>query len=207
MATSAGLALPRSHSGRCGASSGISKRRGAQYRNVTTNAIAFALEQVLYTNPLAVPVWLAGLIAPFRIASLRDLRFISIAYLVLFTVAALLAAKGYYIIGVYGALFGIGAVAAERVAPALRSALFAALALAGFVFMPLSLPLLPVDGLIGYTKALGLTGRGGSPAHLIQPVFAEEFGWDRLARDVARRLRFPTDIDSSSYGSVRRHLW
>jgi hypothetical protein len=156
-----------------------------EYRSLATNALAFGVEQLVYTNPLAAPVWIAGLIAPFRIASLRDLRFASIAYVVLFLAAALLNAKGYYIAGIYASLLAIGAVAIERMAAGVRATIFAALAALAILALPLSLPVLPVDTLIAYTKLLGLTGRAGTPAHLIQPVFAEEFGWNRLARDVA----------------------
>ncbi len=156
-----------------------------EYRNLGQNAMAFALEQIVFTNPLAVPLWIAGVVAPFRIATLRDVRFVGIAYVVLFVLAAALGAKGYYIVGIYASLFAIGAVALERAAAALRTGVVVAIAAMGIVAMPLSLPVLPVDGLIAYTALLGLTGRDGTPPRLIQPVFAEEFGWRRLARDVA----------------------
>jgi hypothetical protein len=156
-----------------------------EYRDWSSNTTAFALEQLLYTNPLAVPVWLAGLIAPFRFAALRDLRFVSVAYAVVFLIATLLDAKGYYIVGFYAALLAIGAVGIERVSISWRATVFALLVGVGLIALPLSLPVLPVDGLIAYTQRFGLTGGGGAPPHLIQPVFAEEFGWQRLARDVA----------------------
>ncbi|MFY9737823.1 MAG: glycosyltransferase family 39 protein, partial [Candidatus Cybelea sp.] len=166
-----------------------------EYRNLTNNATAFALEQLLYANPLAAPIWLAGIVAPFRIAALRDVRFIALGYIVLFFAAVALGAKGYYIIGVYATLLAIGAVALERAAVPLRSALLAALVAVAVLALPLSLPVLPIENLVAYTRLLGLTGRDGTPAHLIQPVFAEEFGWDRLARDVARvYLALPDDI-------------
>jgi hypothetical protein len=180
-----------------------------EYRGLLTNAVAFALEQLLYTNPLAVPLWLAGLIAPFRIGALRDVRFVSIAYAVAFVVAVGLAAKGYYVIGIYASLYAVGAVAIERMGATLRGGVFAALAAVGLVFMPLSLPLLPVNGLIAYSKALGLTGRDGAPSHLIQPVFAEEFGWNRLAHDVAAvyfslpsSIRTRTGVYADTYGDA-----
>jgi hypothetical protein len=154
--------------------------------NLLLNARDFAIEQLLYTNPIAVPIWLTGLIAPFRIRALRDLRFVTIAYAFGFVVAVALFAKGYYIIGFYAALFAIGAVAVERAAAPVRVALFVAVLAVGIVAMPLSLPVLTVDRLVAYSTLLGLTGRDSTPAHLIQPVFAEEFGWDRLAGDVAR---------------------
>jgi hypothetical protein len=180
-----------------------------EYHNLANNAAAFTLEQLLYTNPLAAPIWLAGIIAPFRVTALRDLRFIAIAYVVLFFAAVALSAKGYYIIGTYAALLAIGAVAIERVTVPLRATALSALVAVGVLALPLSLPVLPVDKLVGYTKLLGLTGRNGTPTHLIQPVFAEEFGWDRLARDVARvyfalpdDVRARTAIYADTYGDA-----
>jgi len=156
-----------------------------EYRNLATNALAFSIEQLIYTAPLAVPVWLAGVIAPFRMTVLRDVRFLPIAYVVLFVIAAALGAKGYYIIGIYASLLAVGAVALESVPAWIGNTAFALLAVVGIVMMPISLPILPIENFIAYTKMLGLTGRDGTPAHLIQPIYAEEFGWGRLARDVA----------------------
>ena len=176
-------------------------------RDLAINARDFALEQLLYTNPVAAPIWLAGLIAPFRLAGLRDLRFVPIAYAIAFVAAVALAAKGYYIVGFYAALFAIGAVALERATSAVRVALCALAIATGIAAVPLSLPLLPVDGLIAYTQLLGLTGRGGAPARLIQPVFAEEFGWERLARDVARVYDSSAGGAASAHGDLCRHVW
>lgn len=177
--------------------------------SVLRNAPAFALEQLVYTNPVAALVWVAGMAAPFRIAKLRDLRFIPIAYAAVFVAAIVLNAKGYYIAGCYATLLAIGAVAVERAAVAVRMVLFGVLAAVAVAAMPLSLPVLPVDGLIAYTKVLGLSGRAGTTAHLIQPVFAEEFGWDRLARNVAAvyfslpaPLRTRTAIYADTYGDA-----
>jgi len=156
-----------------------------EYRSLAGNAAAFAIEQLLYTNPISAILWLTGAIAPFRLASLRDLRFVGIAYAVVFIAAAALGAKGYYVVGIYASLLAIGAVAIERAAFAARTALLASLVVVGCAALPLSLPALRVDALVAYTKLLGLTGRDGTPPRLIQPVFAEEFGWKRLARDVA----------------------
>ena len=180
-----------------------------EYRNWIRNAIAFVLEQLLYTNPLAALIWIAGAIAPFRQANLRDLRFVSIAYVLVLLTAIALEAKGYYIVGFYAALLAIGAVAIERAAGYLRATIFAALVVVAVVTLPLSLPVLPVDDLIAYTKILGLTGRAGTPAVLMQPLFAEEFGWNRLAGDVARvyfalppGTRARTAIYADTYGDA-----
>ena len=141
--------------------------------------------------------------------ALRDLRFVSVASVVVVAAAIALGAKGYYVIGLYASLIAIGAVEIERLAATLRVALAAALVLTAAAALPFSLPLLPIDGLIAYCQRLGLTGRGGTPSHLVQPVFAEEFGWERLARDVAGvyrslppNLRNATAVYADTYGDA-----
>jgi hypothetical protein len=153
--------------------------------DILANAREFALEQLLYTGPFGTALWVTGAIAPIAWTRMRDLRWISIAYVVLLAAAVVLGAKGYYIIGIYAVLLCIGALAAERAAVWLRTALAAGVIVTGVAFAPLSLPVLGIGALISYTQALGLTGTHGAPAHLIQPLFAEEFGWRRLAHDVA----------------------
>ena len=178
-----------------------------EYRDLARNAAAFVLEQIVYTN-VCGSVWIAGIVAPFRASALRDLRFVRLPYAVVVAVAVALGAKGYYVIGIYASLVAIGAVAVER-GRAWRIARRAALLLTAAAALPLSLPILPVDALIAYSQGLGLTGRGGTPPHLVQPVFAEEFGWERLARDVAAvyhslppRVRAGTAVYADTYGDA-----
>jgi len=180
-----------------------------EYRAWLANLGAFAAEQLLYTNPAAMPIWLAGLVAPFRLGALREVRFVPIAYVVVFAIAVAFGAKGYYIVGFYAALLAIGAVAVEGAAAFVRSAVFAIVAVVGVAALPLALPVLPVDGLVAYAKLLGLTGREGTPARLIHPLFAEEFGWQRLTGDVAAvyfslppDLRARTAIYADTYGDA-----
>lgn len=178
-------------------------------RNLFANALSFATEQIVYTNPLAAPVWIAGVAAPFVWKLLRPLRFVAIAWIALFVAAVLLGAKGYYIIGIYGSLLAIGAVAIERAAAWLRTALVVALTAVALATLPLAIPVLPVDGFIAYSRALGLTGRNGTAPHLIQPMYAEEFGWKRLAHDVASvydalppHMRAATAIYADTYADA-----
>ena len=180
-----------------------------EFTDLLRNAGAFLIEQVVYTNVFAAPLWLAGLIAPFRVPTLRDLRFLPIAYIIVVVAAVVLAAKGYYVIGIYASLIAVGAVALERTTAWISAALLAAIAVTGVAFAPFSIPLLPPGGLIAYSQALGLTGRDGKHPHLIQPIFAEEFGWERLARDVAGvysaltpSTRAVTAIYADTYGDA-----
>lgn len=155
-----------------------------QYRSLAANAAAFVVEQALYTNPLAVPIWVAGIVALSTAPAFRQLRFIAIATILTLLAAVAMGAKGYYVIGLYGSLLAAGCVWLERQTLAVRTTLAAAAVAVGIAAMPLGLPLLPVNALVAYTQTLHLSGN--APGRLVQPVFAEEFGWDRLARDVAR---------------------
>jgi hypothetical protein len=158
-----------------------------EYHNFAKNAAAFIIEQLVYTNPLSVPIWLAGLIALGWSPRLRDLRFIAIAYAVLLVLAIWLEGKGYYIIGIYAALLAAGSTSIERalVGVPQRVAATAAFLIFTLPFVPLSLPVLPIRSFIAYSQALHLTGQNGTPPHVIQPVYAEEFGWQQLAQHVA----------------------
>jgi 4-amino-4-deoxy-L-arabinose transferase-like glycosyltransferase len=176
-----------------------------EFTDFARNAAAFGLEQILYANLVAAPVWLAGIVAPFRVTALRDLRFLSIAYFVVFATAVALGAKGYYIIGIYASLLAVGAVVVESAAKWLRIALVAALTAVSVASMPLLLPILSVEQLIAYSQRLGLTGRDATPPRLIQPIYAEEFGWERLARDVAAvyfSLPKPERTDAAVYADT-----
>jgi hypothetical protein len=182
-----------------------------EYTNMAQNAVAFLSEQLLYTNPIAVPVWLAGWSMLAFSGRFRQYRFVAIAFIVLLALAICLEAKGYYIIGIYATLLSAGAVALERLAigvPA-RAAIVAAFIVVTLPFVPFSLPILPVDSFIAYTKFLHLTGQNGAPPRLMQPLYAEEFGWDELAKHVAEvynglpaQTRARTAVFADTYGDA-----
>lgn len=155
-----------------------------EYKDIGLNAAAFLAEQALYTAPLCVPVWIAGLIFVARNAKLR---WLGVAYALLLIVSIALAAKGYYIIGIYASLIAAGSVALERILRTfpLRSAAFAVFLIGTVPLLPISLAILPIGTFINYTQMLGLTGRDGTQPKLVQPLYAEEFGWQSLTQSVA----------------------
>ncbi|MGZ3531984.1 MAG: glycosyltransferase family 39 protein [Vulcanimicrobiaceae bacterium] len=181
-------------------------------QDMLANAVAFAGEQVLFTNPAAVPIWVTGMLALLFWKPLRPARFIGIAYLVLLAIAVITEAKGYYIIGIYASLLAAGAVVVERLLRERRAVQWAvacALVVLTLPFVPLSLPVLPVDTFIAYSHRLGLTGQNGTPPRLIQPVYAEEFGWEELTRHVASvysglppNVRATTGIFADTYADA-----
>ncbi|TAM56602.1 hypothetical protein EPN52_13675 [bacterium] len=183
-----------------------------EYKNVARNAAAFLVEQALFTNPIFVPLWICGTVSLLFGRTLRSYRALGIAYVVLLVLAVALMAKGYYIIGIYGTLLAAGAVTLERlwqVRVALRGVVIAVAVTLTLPLLPLSIPLLPVDTLVAYSAALGLTGRDGTPPRLFQPLFAEEFGWEELTAQVARvyhslppAARVRTGLFADTYGDA-----
>jgi hypothetical protein len=159
-----------------------------EFRGILANAPAFALEQFAFTNPLAAPLWIAAL--------LRD-RMLAVSYAVLFLAGIVLQAKGYYIVGVYPALFAAGVAAFTQYGRRLQRVALAAVTASGLLLAPLALPLLPVDALVSYMHTFG------APARLMQPLFADEFGWPGLTASVAQAYReTPAPIFADTYGAA-----
>ena len=75
------------------------------------NALYMFGLQFAYQNPLYALFWVWGLIWLWRE---RAYRFLAVAYLILLGMLILTIGRGYYIQGLYPALFAAGAVAIER---------------------------------------------------------------------------------------------
>jgi hypothetical protein len=136
--------------------------------------------QLVMVSPLLVPVWVAGVLAPFRRAVWYELRFVSITY---FLVALLYLAgngKAYYLASLYPMLLGLGAIPTADWTLHSRwraPALTAALVLSGLFSAYIALPLLPVTKL-----------QGSAPLAL-NPDLGEEVGWPAFVQTVARAWR------------------
>lgn len=138
--------------------------------------IGFIPFQLVLVSPVLVPVWIAGLFAPFRRERLRVLRFLPLAYAVLGVAYLAGNGKAYYLASLYPALLGVGALptaewtAGRRVR---RRLLGAALILSAVVSAFIALPLLPEHSL------------QGSFVMAINPDQGETVGWTRFVRTVA----------------------
>lgn len=182
-----------------------------EYKNMLANTVAFVAEQFLYTNPFIAIVWLIGLGALMLRSSLRDMRWLPIAYVLLIVVAILTEAKGYYIVAIYASLVAVGSVVVERWlrARAMQTATVVALLACTIPAAPLSIPILPIKTFIAYSQLLHLTGQNGTQPKLVQPLYAEEFGWDEFTKRVADvyhslppAQRARTGIFADTYGDA-----
>jgi 4-amino-4-deoxy-L-arabinose transferase-like glycosyltransferase len=163
------------------------------YKNVPTPPHEILKQQVLFMNPGALPVWLAGLVF-FLASSLgrpyRHLGWIYVPLLLLMLVGQ--KSRPDRIAAAYTVLFAGGGVLLEVLARDargrwLRLALPAALLLCGAALAPLGLPLLPPRITASYSAALGIVPqieRGEGKHSELPQWLADRLGWKRLVDDV-----------------------
>jgi hypothetical protein len=151
-------------------------------------------EQVLFMQPVALPIWLGGLYWYFFAPEGRNFRFLGWAYLIVLVVFIALDGKSYYALPVYPVLMAAGGVAIERLLRApkwnrARIAYAAILIVVGLVTLPFGVPLLPVATFLKYSNALpygkSVKAERDEPVELPQ-LYADMFGWDNLGRAVAK---------------------
>ena len=137
-------------------------RNAELLKNIPTPPVTGLLNQVLFMNPVLLPLWLAGLVFLLVSPGVRRYRFLGWAYLgLLALVLASRVSRADRIAGIYPVLLAAGAVAVERVAARaggrwLRGAAVALAATGAIVFAPLGLPVLSPDTLARYVARLGV---------------------------------------------------
>jgi hypothetical protein len=162
-------------------------------KNVAMPAAAFMAEQVTYMNPLALPLWVAGLAALLIRPRLRAFQPMGWAYLAVLAVMLATAAKPYYLVPAYLPLLAAGAVALDAlprslIGTAVRASMLVLVAAGGIVSAPLAKPLLSPEAYMRYVETIGLAPRSierHEQARLPQH-FADMYGWPELAANVAR---------------------
>jgi 4-amino-4-deoxy-L-arabinose transferase-like glycosyltransferase len=168
--------------------------RNAQIlKNVQIGPLRFLGEQALFMNPLALPIWLAGLICCFSAREERRFRFLGWGYLIVLATFIVGDGKTYYPLPYYPILFAAGAIAWERVSRAswrrVRAVLIASVVVSSLILVPWAVPVLPVDTFIKYEAAFPrffhVHMERDAMVELPQ-LYADMFGWENLANMVAR---------------------
>ncbi|MGI8506492.1 MAG: glycosyltransferase family 39 protein [Solirubrobacteraceae bacterium] len=156
--------------------------------------------QLVMVSPLLVPVWVAGLLAPFRRARWHRLRFVPITFAVMAVLYFAGNGHAYYLASLYPVLLGLGALpTAEWTMRAAKHTrrLIAALVLSAAVGAIIALPLLPERDL------------QGSIVMAINPAQGEMVGWPRFVQTVSNAWhqipigqRRHTAIFTANYGEA-----
>jgi hypothetical protein len=132
--------------------------------------------QLVMVSPVLAPVWIAGLLAPFRRTGWRQLRFVPITYAVMAVLYFAGNGHAYYLASLYPVLLGIGALpTAEwtKRLPRRNWLLATAIALSAAVSAVIALPLLPEHDL------------QGSIVMALNPAQGETVGWPRFVQTVS----------------------
>ena len=164
-------------------------KAGTSGKNIEMSPLAFFLQQVIFTGPLATIVWLCGLWAGVFRPKLVVSRTFAIAWLILLLAFDASHGKAYYLSAIYPTLLVFGAV---RIEEWLGNAIARGAALAGVVVLgvlaaPLTLPILSIDVFMRYQKAIGFTPSAGEHQTLgvLPQLYADMFGWREMAEKVA----------------------
>ena len=189
----------------------------AREKNTDTPPLAFLINQVLVMNPLLAPLWISGVVAPFFVARLKDVRFLSVAFVASLVLVLLTHGKDYYIAATYPAMFVVGAVALAtwvkgrigRVA--IGGWGLAAVALSA-VIAPMALPVLSIEGLKTYMQHFPLKPQQQEKSFegtLLPQVFADQVGWHDYVNQVGAAWqkipaadRATTSIKVENYGEA-----
>jgi 4-amino-4-deoxy-L-arabinose transferase-like glycosyltransferase len=159
--------------------------------------VGYIPAQLIYPGLFAIPIFLAGAI---RLARVRELRFLAIAYGLLVAFVFIdIPGRAYYPSGFYPVLFAAGAVAIEARAGARRRRLYVAAPVVGaLASLVLVLPLLSLHAM---SKLRFL--------HKLAYDQGETVGWPQLASTVADvydalppRERRSASIFTGNYGEA-----
>jgi hypothetical protein len=163
------------------------------YKYAGMTRIDFILGQFLLSNPMALPLWLAGFYFYFIARQGKPFRPLGIIFAVVVIIHLINGhSKPEYLSPAYPILFAAGAIQLERLFQRkylewLKYAFPIIIVIGGMIGAPMAMPCLPVETYIEYAKAIGIgpqTSEGKELAELPQ-FYADMFGWENMAKTVS----------------------
>jgi 4-amino-4-deoxy-L-arabinose transferase-like glycosyltransferase len=160
-------------------------------KNIDTSPLEVLVAQVFVMNPLAFPLWSAGLYFFLFSTRGRALRVLGLTYLILLaTMMWAGSSRPDRLLAAYPMLFAGGATLISRLVERrsrwiLQTAIVGIVLSGGLVFAPMGVPALPPERLLQYSQMLSPPQvERGATAKLPQ-WFADRFGWEAMAASVA----------------------
>jgi hypothetical protein len=152
-------------------------------------ALEFLTQQILTTNPLALPLWFGGLLFLFFAPAGRPYRAFGWAYILLYAFFMLQNAKFYWLSPAYPVLFASGAYALQLLVEQrtklawLRPTYLAILAVTGLLLVPFSIPILPPEDFIRLNAQIGGSGEIKHESLVSSELpqnYADRYGWTEM---------------------------
>jgi Dolichyl-phosphate-mannose-protein mannosyltransferase len=156
--------------------------------------------QLVMVSPFLVPVWIAGLLAPFRRAGWRQLRFVPITYAVMAVLYFAGNGHAYYLASLYPLLLGLGALptAEWTLRARYRTPLLAiGIAISAAVSAVIALPLLSERDLQG-SIVIALNSAQGDTVGWPRFVHTVSTAWQQIPASERRH----TAIFAGNYGEA-----
>jgi hypothetical protein len=153
----------------------------------------FMLQQLFLTGTASL-LWLAGLVFYFVTQKGKTYRFLGWAFVITMLEFIAMHGKNYYPSPVYAFAIAGGAVALEQWTSEVRwkrfrAPLIAVIIAGTAVMAPMFIPILPVDSLLSYQKAIGMHPPPQDTAMLaaapLWTFLGGQFGWESVTAKVA----------------------
>jgi hypothetical protein len=179
--------------------------------------ISFILDQILILNPLAILIWLPGIIFFFFKKDFKQYRAVGFIWVTTFIIlVANIHSKGEYIAAAYQILFAGGAVMLERWDSAvnrgwLKYAVTVPVIIITLFLAPLARPIVPVESFKDYSAMIGIDhpSNEGHQTEELPQFYADMFGWEELAINISKvyltlheEERKNTVVYCSNYGKA-----
>ena len=155
--------------------------------------IEYFAQQMVTTNPFALPLWLGGLYFLFFTRTGKLYRAFGWAYLFLYVFFMLEKAKFYWLSPAYPVLFAGGAYGLEMLVsrrPKLKwmqPAYLLLIAISGLFFVPFAIPILPLQTFLGLSDSIGTAGEVKSEnltSSALPQNYADRYGWREMVDQV-----------------------
>jgi len=192
-------------------------RNSASRKYGRCRSVSFIVSQIIMLNPLAILIWLPGIIFFFFIKDFKQYRAIGFIWLTTFAILIInIHSKGEYIAAAYQVLFAGGAVMLERWSSAvnrgwLKYVVAVPVIIIALFLAPHARPLVPAENFQDYQSLIGIDNRSNEGHQLeeLPQFYADMFGWEELAKNVSKvyltiseEERKTTVVYCSNYGKA-----
>jgi len=181
-------------------------RAYASGKTFQATPLQFFGQQVITSNPFAVPLWLAGLYFLFFVPAGKPYRAFGWAYLLLYIFFMLQKAKFYWLTPAYPMLLAAGSYAIQLLAQQrprlkwLQPTYLWMLGVSGLLIVPFAIPILPAEEYIRYNGSFGGAGevkQENRQSSALPQNYADRYGWPEMVAAVKQAYETLTPAEQA----------